>query len=123
MKLIMLSILGGAVCALALVIPSAAADKPPVTTTATQSTSLGGAWPSEDLSGALSVVDRKEDLVVVKVPNGVPFDMMITPRTNIWSGGRKISLEDLEQYRNRQVSVRFVAERRGDVAESIRITG
>jgi hypothetical protein len=69
------------------------------------------------------MADPKEDLVVVTGPDGVPFDMAITPRTHIWSGSRKLSLEKLEQYRNRQVSVRFVPERRGDVAESIRITG
>jgi hypothetical protein len=49
--------------------------------------------------------------------------MTITPSTHIWSGNRKVSLGDLEQYRNKQVSVRYVPELRGDVAESIRITG
>ena len=49
--------------------------------------------------------------------------MTITPMTHIWSGNRKVTLEDLEQYQDKQVSVRFVPARRGDVAESIRITG
>jgi len=49
--------------------------------------------------------------------------MTITPMTHIWSGNRKVSLEDLEPYRNRHVSVLFVPEWLGDVAESIRISG
>ena len=123
MKPLMTSILAGTACALILAIPVSAADKPPVTTGAAHSATLRSAWPPENLSGALSMVDRKADLVVIKGADGVPFDMTITPSTHIWSGNRKVSLGDLEQYRNKQVSVRYVPELRGDVAESIRITG
>jgi hypothetical protein len=123
MKPFMMSILAGAAWALMLVTPMSAADKPPVTTGAAHPATLRSAWPPESVSGALSMVDRREDLVVIKRADGVPFDMTITPRTHILSGNRKVSLQDLGQYRNKQVSVRFVPERRGDVAESIRITG
>jgi hypothetical protein len=121
MKRLITSILAGAACALVLVMPAAAADKPPAA--AGHSAAMRTAWPPESLSGTVSMVDRKEDLLVVNGPDGVSFDMTITPRTRIWSGDRKVLLQDLDQYRNKQVSVRFVPERRGDVAESIRITG
>ena len=123
MKRIMTSFLAGAACALALVIAAAAADKPPVTSAIDHSTLIRSHWPSENLSGTITMADSKQDLVVVTGPDGVPFDMTITPRTHIWSGNRKVSLEDLEQYRNKHVSVHFVPERLGDVAESIRISG
>lgn len=123
MKQLIMSILAGSACALVLAIPAAARDKPPVTSTTAHSAALRSAWPPENLSGTITTADSKEDLMVVQGPYGVPFDMTITPRTHIWSGHRKISLQDLEQYRNKRVSVRFVPERRGDVAESIRITG
>jgi hypothetical protein len=123
MKPLMTSVLAGAVCALMLVIPMAGSDKPPAKTSAAHSATLRSAWPPENLSGTINMADPKEDLLVVQGPDGVPFDMTITPMTKIWSGNQRVSVQDLEQYRNKQVSVRFVPERRGDVAESIRITG
>jgi hypothetical protein len=123
MKQLITSILAGAACALLSVMSAGAADKPLATSTAAHSAAMRTTWPTESLSGTLSMVDRKDDLLVVKGPEGVPFDLTITPKTNIWSGDRKVSLETLEHYRNKQVSIRFVPERRGDVAESIRITG
>jgi hypothetical protein len=123
MKRLITSILAGAACALVLVIPMAGSDKPPATTSAAHSATLRSAWPPENLSGTITMADPKEDLLVVQGPDGVPFDMTITPMTKIWSGNQRVSVQDLEQYRNKQVSVRFVPERRGDVAESIRITG
>jgi len=123
MKRLITSILAGAVCALVLVMTAAAADKPPAAVSDVHSTALRSAWPPENLSGTMVMANPKADFVVVKGPDGVPFDMTITPKTHIWSGDRKVSLENLEHYLNKQVSVRFVPERRGDVAESIRITG
>jgi hypothetical protein len=123
MKRLITPILAGPVCALVLVMTAAAADKPPAAVIDVHSTALRSAWPPENLSGTMVMANPKADFVVVKGPDGVPFDMTITPKTHIWSGDRKVSLENLEHYRNKQVSVRFVPERRGDVAESIRITG
>jgi hypothetical protein len=55
--------------------------------------------------------------------SGVPFDLTITPRTHIESGDRALSFQDLSQYQDKSVSIKFVPERRGDVAQSIRIGG
>ena len=72
MQRIMTSILAGAACALALVIPAAAADKPPVTSAIDHSSLIRSHWPSENLSGTITMADSKEDWVVVKGPDGVP---------------------------------------------------
>jgi hypothetical protein len=86
MKPLMTSILAGAACALVLAIPAAAADKPPITSTTARSAMLRSGGPPENLSGTITMADPKEDLVVIQGPDGVPFDMTITPRTHIWSG-------------------------------------
>ena len=123
MKQLRMSILASAVCALALAMPAATTNQPQAKTTTTHSAGLRSAWAPETLSGTITMVDPDEKLVVVKGPDGVPFDMMVSRKTHIVSGGHRMTLQDLEQYRNKQVSIRFVPERHGDVAESIRING
>jgi hypothetical protein len=49
--------------------------------------------------------------------------MTITPRTHIESGDRALSFQDLSQCRDRSVSIKFVPERRGGLAQSIPISG
>jgi len=63
--------------------------------------------------------DRK--LLVVDGPDQVPFDMVVTAKTHITYDGRAVPLKSLTRYQNQPVSIQFVPERRGDVAESIRI--
>ena len=82
-----------------------------------------GNWPSEVLSGKITNVDPDRKLVVVQTPDGVPFDMYVTGKTLIKSGDQTIALKDLTRDRNQGVSVKFIPERRGDVAESIRLNG
>jgi len=81
------------------------------------------AWPPETLSGQILMVDPAKKLVVVKGPSGVPFDMDVSASTRIRSGNQKLTLKDLASDRQKNVSVRFVPERRGDVARSIQVTG
>lgn len=69
------------------------------------------------------MVDPQRKLVVVQDPSGVPFDMLVTATTHIKSGDQRLTLRDLAQHQNKGVSVKFVPERRGDVAEAIRING
>ena len=114
MKQLIISI-AGEVGALLLVMPAAAKQQPANTAT-THNAAMLSAWPPENLSGTITMADPQKDLVVVKGPDGVPFDMTIKPRTSIRSGNRKVSRKELEQFRDKQVSVRFVPERRGDVA-------
>jgi hypothetical protein len=116
MKNVTNPVLAGAVCALALAIPAAAGDK--AIAAKTQS-----AWPPETLSGTITMVDRAQKLLVVQDPDKVTFDMVVTPKTHIKSGNESLTLQDLSRYQNQNVSIKFVPERRGDVAESIRIKG
>jgi hypothetical protein len=126
MKNVAMFTLGGAFCAMLLAVSAAAADKSAalsIKPAASHSTPMRSGWPPETLSGKISMVDAAEKLVVVEDASGVPFDMMITPRTHIESGDQALPFKDLTEYRNKSVSIKFVPERRGDVAESIRISG
>lgn len=124
MKKTALSILPCAVCGLLLAIPAAAADRAPAAKAVTTKASPAHkAWPAENLSGKIITVKPAQKLVVVKGSDGVPFDMLITPKTRITHGGQAVSLKDLGQFQNASVSLRFIPERRGDVAEWMRIGG
>lgn len=126
MKKVAMFTLGGALCAMLSAIPMTAADKAadkPAKTAATHTAAMRSVWPPETLSGKISMVDPARNLVVVDDSSGVPFDLTITPRTHIEFGDRALSFQDLSQYQDKSVSIKFVPERRGDVAQSIRIGG
>ena len=110
MKTIQRSLLAVATCALMSAIPLAAAG-------------MRANWPPEFLSGKITNVDPDRKLVVVQTSDGIPFDMYVTAKTLIKSGDQTIALKDLTRDMNQGVSVKFVPERRGDVAESIRLNG
>jgi len=122
------SILASAVCALLLAIPATASNMPAaktskkVTKKTTRTAAMRNAWRPETLSGQIAIVDPAQKLMVVQT-NGVPFDMVVTPKTRIESGGQNLTLKDLARDKTQTVSVKFVPERRGDVATSIRIAG
>jgi hypothetical protein len=103
-----------AACALLLGSPLIAANKTAV---------VRSVWPAETLSGTVTMVDPATKTVVIRTSGGVPFDMVVTRNTRIESGDRAITLQDLQQDMNKGVSVRFVPERRGDVARTIRLNG
>jgi len=126
MKALTTLTLAGAACALVLAIPASAADKttPAQAKTANSKTAvMRTAWPAETVTGKLSLVDANHKLLVVKSTDGIPFDMLVTPRTRIHAGNQAVTLKDLVRDQDKNVSIKFVPERRGDVAESIRITG
>jgi len=110
-----LSMVGAAACALLLAVPLVAANT-------TRKTAARSAWPAETLSGTITMVDPGLKTVVVQT-GGVPFDMVVTGNTRIESGNRAITLRDLQQDLNKGVSIRFVPERRGDVARTIQLNG
>ncbi|HTX34520.1 MAG TPA: hypothetical protein VME43_05845 [Bryobacteraceae bacterium] len=116
-----LSFLAGAACALLLAMPLAAANAPVKATIPNSADRT--AWPPETLSGKITMVDPSQKLVVVQTSDGTPFDMMVTPKTRIESGNQAVSFQDLNGDMNKNVSVRFVPESRGDVARSINIGG
>jgi hypothetical protein len=90
-------------------------------TAAAKTAVMRTAWPPETLSGKIDKVVPGSREIVVKDAGGVPFDLKVPRGTRILNGGRAIALKDLQ--RDQSVSVRFVPERRGDVARSIRIGG
>jgi len=113
-----------AACATALVLPAIAASKAPAApakTNAAKAPAMKFMWPAESLSGKIVSVDPEKRLLVVDDANGVPFDMVVTRQTHIVSGKQVLTMKDLEQDRNRSVSVKYFPERSGDVARSIRI--
>jgi hypothetical protein len=110
MTIIQRSLLAISACALMSAVPLTAA-------------SMRDNWPPEFLSGKIASVDPDRKLVVVQTPEGVPFDMHVTAKTLIKSGDRTIALKDLTRDMNQSVSVKFIPERRGDVAKSIRLNG
>ena len=118
-----LSIMATMACALWLAIPLSAANAPPAKPHATTTTAVKQAWPPETLTGKIDMVDLDHKLVVVETPGNVTFDMVVTPKTRIESGNKTVNLKELTQDTNKQVSVQFTPERRGDVAKSIDIGG
>lgn len=81
------------------------------------------AWPAENLSGTIESVDPAQHLVIVKDANGVPFDLVVGQRTRIESGDQTMKLGDLSSDVNKNVSIQFVPEARGDVARTIQLQG
>jgi hypothetical protein len=122
MRKITLPALAAAALALMLVSSGIAADKPVKTNrTPLKTAVMRGAWTSQTLSGTLTIVDPVKKLVVIQATDGVPYDLYITHATRIRSGNQSISLRDLNRDINRNVSVKLVPERHGDIATSIRV--
>jgi len=117
--------LGAVTCAFVLSVPMAASDNPAPEThkTTAAARTIRNAWPAETLSGSIQMVDPAANLVVVKDAGGVPFDITVTRSTRIQSGDHKLNIEDLDTQSPREVFVRFIPERGGDVAQSIQVTG
>ena len=119
---------GTAGCALLFAISMAAADKPAPQThkAAVHKTAAKAAmrhWRAETLSGKITMVDPAKKLLIVKSADGIPFDMVVTSSRRIESRSQKLTLSDLSSKTNQSASVHFVPERRGDVAQSIQVTG
>lgn len=110
-------------CAMLAALPLAAANSPAKTTTTRKVVATREAWPKETLSGTISMVSPDQKVVVIQTSSGVPFDLVVTPGTRIKSNGQPVSLNALKQDTDKNVSVTFTPERRGDVARSIQITG
>lgn len=122
---IKLSILAAVVCVLFPVFPLMAANAPAGTNKKTAKTAAAfpSAWPRETLSGKITMVLPDRNVVVVQTPDGVAYDMDVTAKTRIQFGDRSIAIKDLMGNMNKQVSVEFIPERRGDVARSIKVSG
>ena len=76
--------------------------------------------PAESLSGTIWIVDPAEHLVVVR-DNGIPYDFTVTPSTRIESSSGQLSLNQLTSMTSSKITVKFLPERRGDIAQSMMI--
>ena len=114
--------LAGTACALLLAVSLPAASAP-ATPNQKATAEAQREWPAEMLSGRIMMVDPNQKLVVVQTPDGVPFDMVVTSKTRIESGDQAMTFKDLSNDVNKNVSVRFRPEGRGDIARSIQING
>ena len=114
------------VCALVLSIPAAGAatsKAAPSKTVAAKSARTKSALAPETVSGRIAMIDPSQKVVVVKGADGTPFDMVVTSKTHILNGKKSVPFHDLGQYQNQGATIKFIPERRGDVAESIQIGG
>lgn len=76
-------------------------------------------WAPQELKGTVSMVDPKQDLVVLRDSTGVPFDLRVQPSTQIVEGRKPVKLSELAK--NQPVDVRFIPEARGDIARQIQV--
>lgn len=77
----------------------------------------------ESLSGTIQMVIADQNLVVVNGPNGVPYDMKITPKTVIVVGDKAGTVETLVGEKGKSVSIGFVPERNGNFATRVEVAG
>lgn len=118
--------LGCIACAALLTMPLVGAPRPPAaaekgkTTAAAADRSVG---PPETLTVKIVMVNPARHILVVRDASGIPLDMLITHTTRIRSGDHRLSLGDLSSDIGKSVNLRYIPERRGDVARSIRLNG
>jgi hypothetical protein len=99
-----------------------AADQPASKTQAKTASSQALAKP-ETITGSIMMVDQKSNVVVVKDSRGTTFDIVVSKGTRLQAGGQPIHFKDLTTDTNKPVTVKFVPERSGDIAQSIKVTG
>lgn len=92
------------------------------TTSSQQMANLGFGVP-ESLSGTVQMVVADQNLLVVSGPNGVPYDLKITPKTVIVVGNKAGTVETVAGSVGKQVSVGFVPRRDGNYATRIEVAG
>lgn len=112
-----------ALAAVAMVCPPATcatATNSKVTKTAQHSNNR--MWRTETLSGKITMVDPALKLIVVQDSTGVPFDIKVSGSTHIKSATGMLNLSDLNSDLNRNASVKFVPESRGDIAKTIDVS-
>jgi hypothetical protein len=114
MRTDILRALGAAACTLALALPLSAAG---------HAKTEQKAWAPETLTGSIMMVKPAEHLLVITGPQGVPYDLTVTPSTVIQVNGRRETLSDLHADVNHSVTVRFRPEVKGDIAHNINVQG
>jgi hypothetical protein len=112
-----------AVAALLLAMPAMrAADKPAPKAQTKSASSQGVLGQAETLTGSIMMV-APSNVVVLKDSRGTTYDIVVTKATRLRLGDRPIHLKDLSTDTNKTATVKFVPERSGDIAQSIKIAG
>ncbi|HEY6344529.1 MAG TPA: hypothetical protein VIY49_23800 [Bryobacteraceae bacterium] len=78
---------------------------------------------AETLAGTIMMVDQESNVVVVKDSKGTTFDIVVTKATRLRAGDQPVHLKDLTTDTKKPVTVKFVPERSGDIAQSIKVIG
>ena len=91
--------------------------------TSSQQVANQGFGVPESLSGTIQMVVADQNLLVVNGPNGVPYDLKITPKTVIVVGNKAGTIETLAGAIGKQVSVGFVPRREGNFATRVEVAG
>ncbi|HEY7335210.1 MAG TPA: hypothetical protein VH639_10020 [Bryobacteraceae bacterium] len=113
-----------AIAAVLLALPAMqAADKPAPKVQTKPASSHGVLGQAETLTGSIMMVAPESTVVVLKDSQGTTYDIVVTKATRLRSGDRPIHLKDLSTDTNKTATVKFVPERSGDIAQSIRIAG
>jgi len=81
----------------------------------------GALGPAETLSGSIMMADAEKKILIVKSTAGVPYNFVITPATRITEANQRLKLADLSARVDRQVTVRFLPTRRGNIARSVQV--
>jgi hypothetical protein len=78
---------------------------------------------AEELSGAITAVDPSDKEVTLVGSNGVPYDFDLGKTTRVELSGQKIAASQIAGETNKQATVHFVPTARGNLADSIQISG
>lgn len=103
--------------------PPAAAAPAAASGAASEESVGSGFGVSESLAGTIEMVVPEQRLLVVTGPNGVPYDLIVGPKTVIVVGDKAGTLESLTAHVGMPVSVGFVPQRDGNHATRIEVTG
>jgi hypothetical protein len=77
--------------------------------------------PPEDLSGTITRVSPSNKELTLICSNGVPYDFLVTKKTNIEMADHGIPRNRLSADLEKAATIHFVPTTHGNVAESIQI--
>jgi hypothetical protein len=77
----------------------------------------------EQISGTISFVGPSDKEITLMGANGTPYDFNVTRSTKVDVGGQKVGPTTLTSEYNKPATVRFVPTARGNLAQTLEITG
>ena len=76
---------------------------------------------AENLSGTISMVNEKDDVLSLVGSNGVPYDFRLTAHTQFKIGGKTAKFADLKDEMNRRATVDFVPMSDGNLVNTLHV--